>query len=222
MMDSEESWRSFFAAYTRFILEWARFAAAQDVEAMCIGTELDQTLVREGEWRALIAEVRAIYPGRLVYAAHWDRIDDVGFWDALDAIGVTAYFPLAVDEGASLDSILEAWRPIKLKLRNLAARHARPVVFAEIGYRPLLGSLAQPWESDGVGVLDRELQARAYEAALTTFEGEPWFGGLFWWEWFAESFRARGWAGWSSYSPQGSPAEDVLREHWSTAGEPVR
>ena len=45
--------------------------------------------------RHLVAEVRAIYGGKLVYAANWDEIDRVRFWDALDYVGVQLYAPLA-------------------------------------------------------------------------------------------------------------------------------
>lgn len=214
-MGSEADWRSFFTTYTAFMFAWARFAAENDVSALCVGTELDGTLSREREWRELIAAVRAVYPGRLVYAAHWDRIEDVPFWDALDAIGVNAYFPLDVRGDATLDALLAAWRPICADLERLSDRHARPIVFTEIGYRPLVGALARPWKADAVGELDLQLQARAYEAALTTFEDQSWFGGLYWWEWFSESFRARSGPGWCGYSPQGNPAEDVLRAHGS-------
>lgn len=216
VMQTEADWRSFFAAYTSFVVGWARFAAENDVDALCIGAEFDLTLAREREWRALIAEVRAAYSGRLVYAAHWSRTQDVPFWDALDAIGVNAYFPLDVGGEATLEALLAAWRPIRADLERLSARHARPIVFTEIGYRPLVGALAHPWKADGVGELDLGLQARAYEAAWTTFADRRWFGGLYWWEWFSASFRARSGPGWCSYSPQGNPAEDVLRAHWST------
>ena len=37
--------------------------ACKDADAFVVGTELDKTLHREAEWRALIADVRKIYKG---------------------------------------------------------------------------------------------------------------------------------------------------------------
>ena len=48
----------------------------------------------ETEWRKLIARVRQHYRGPLTYAANFDQYNTVGFWDALDVVGVNAYFPL--------------------------------------------------------------------------------------------------------------------------------
>lgn len=217
VMESDADWSAFFAAYTRFIVEWARFAAQHGVDVLCVGTELDETVRHEREWRALIEAVRAVYRGRVVYASHHDRIEDVPFWDALDAIGVNAYFALAVDESASLESIHAAWSPIRSRLKRLSERWNRPIVFTEIGYRPVSDCLAHPWDAQGSGMLDMEVQARAYEAALSTFETQPWFGGVYVWEWYSNGFRAEFGVGPTSYSPQRSPAEDVLRAHWAHA-----
>ncbi|MEQ1895744.1 MAG: hypothetical protein ABL998_24660 [Planctomycetota bacterium] len=215
-MASDESWRTFFARYTEFLRTWAEFAAAHGVEVLCIGTELDRTLGQEREWRKLIAELRRVYSGRLLYTAHWQHVEDVPFQDALDAIGVSAYYPLAVADDATVDELRRAWEPIRAGLATLARRHDRPIVFTEVGWRPIRGALAQPWVHGGRGELDPELQARAYEAVLTAFEGEPWFGGLYFWEWFSLASFDQRWplASSTGYSPQGHPAEDVLRRFW--------
>ena len=51
-MGSEEDWQSWFKDYRKFILHYAKFAQKNGIEALCIGTELHQTVVkREKEWR---------------------------------------------------------------------------------------------------------------------------------------------------------------------------
>lgn len=47
-------------------------------------------------------------------------------------------------------------------------------------------------------------QANAYEGTLRSLWNEPWMRGIFVWRW-----STRGEAG--SFSPQGRPAEEVLR-----------
>ena len=219
-MPNDAGWRLFFERYGAFLVTWARFAAAHEVEALCLGTELDGTLGHEREWRALIAELRSVYPGRLFYAAHWSQVEHVPFQDALDAIGVTAYYPLEADED-SLASIVAAWQPVRAELAALARRHARPVVFAELGYRPVRGALAEPWVHSSRGEFEAGVQARALEAALRVFEPEPWFGGVYLWEWRSQLARTE-WSGpvrrSTGYSPQGLPAEELLRGLWAAPG----
>lgn len=211
-MGSDADWAAWFARYREFLLGWARFAAAEHLEGLCVGNELDITARREGEWRGLIAEVRAIFPGLLTYAANWTHFEEVPFWDALDAIGVNAYFPLSESPHPSVEELTRAWEPVHARLAKLARRVDRPVVFTEIGYHPAEGALARPWEWDaGDAPLAPEIQSAAYEAALRVFLDEPWFGGVFWWKWHAEARGSRRGNPADTFSPQGLPAEDVLK-----------
>ena len=69
--------------------------ACREADAFVVGTELDRILNHEAEWRTLIAEVRSIMKVPLTYAANWTDYKRVPFWDALDVIGIQAYFPVA-------------------------------------------------------------------------------------------------------------------------------
>lgn len=217
-MTSEADWAAWFASYREFLLAWARLAAEEKIEGLCLGTELDRTAVRAAEWKALIAEVRAIYPGLLTYAANWDRFESVPFWEELDAIGVNAYFPLSGAARPSEDELAEAWRPIHARLEALARRTGRPVVFTEVGYHPVEGSCREPWTWDpGDAPRAPEVQAAAYQALLDTFLDEEWFGGVFWWKWHATSGREGRRGERKSFSPQGLPAEDVFARAYRAA-----
>lgn len=211
-MATEEDWAAWFASYREFLLGWARFAAVEGIEGLCLGTELDRTTVREREWRALIAEVRAIYPGLLTYAANWDRFESVPFWDALDAIGVNAYFPLSDEARPSVEALVAAWKPYAARCEALGRRFGRPVVFTEVGYHPAAGVFARPWEWHADGApLDPECQANGYEAVHRVFLDQDWFGGVFWWKWHAGEPRTRPGRESSTFSPQGLAAEEALR-----------
>ena len=60
-MDTEEKWALWFENYQRFILHYARLAEGAEIEAFCVGTELEgTTLSREREWRAIIDTVRQV------------------------------------------------------------------------------------------------------------------------------------------------------------------
>ena len=110
----------------------------------------------------------------------------VPFWDALDAIGVQAYFPL-VDESAGEpdDATLEAgWARALAGLKQLHERTGKPVVFTELGYDSTAGAAVQPWvgrgRRDRDGPAETPLQRRCYTVALRVMERErDWLRGAF-------------------------------------------
>ena len=61
-----------------------------------------------------------IYRGPLTYGANFDEVFDVPFWDALDWIGVSGYFPLVDAASPDLRALEEAWQPIVKRLEQLS------------------------------------------------------------------------------------------------------
>ncbi len=68
-----------------------------------VASELDTAFqMRGADWRALIARVRqACTTCRLYVAANAGTLENIIFWDALDAVGVDAYFSLAAATNGS-------------------------------------------------------------------------------------------------------------------------
>jgi hypothetical protein len=226
-MTSEADWRAWFDSYATFILHYAALAERLGIEGLCIGTELHRTAVeRPEEWRALIARIRAIYGGELTYAANWWReYEEVPFWDALDAIGIQAYFPLSDAAHPSVEELMAGWQRHLPAIEAVSRRYGKPVLFTEIGYKSTAGGAAKPWEwpeRSGIDTLvpDDALQANAYEAFFRTVWDRPWFAGAYFWKWFPGDL----WAPVDGslvvdFSPQGKPAAAVMRR-WYEAGRP--
>jgi hypothetical protein len=108
----------------------------------------------EDRWRRLIVKVRAVYPGPLTYGANFDQFDQVGFWDALDAISVNAYFPLSrygTDGQTRRAYMTDRWHEIGAAL-NAAAD--LPLVLLELGWTRRAGSTVRPYSYDRVEVLE--------------------------------------------------------------------
>lgn len=91
-------------SYRQMHLHYATLAAAAGADLLSMGVELNfADGVYPDEWRRLVAETRAIYAGPLTYAANHSPgangggYTGVRFWEALDFIGIDAYFPLATD-----------------------------------------------------------------------------------------------------------------------------
>lgn len=108
-------------------------------------------------WRALIVDVRDVYAGPVTYGANFDQFQNVGFWDALDAVGVTSYFPLSLwgdpDPVPAMDA---AWTDVAARLTaaGTIGEDPLPIYLLELGWTRLDGSTVRPWSYDRVDVLE--------------------------------------------------------------------
>ncbi len=216
---TQAQWDEWFASYQAFINHYAQIAADNGVEQFCIGTELDSTAVEELDWRELITGtngIETIYEGLLVYAANHTYTNTVMFWDALDYIGIDAYYVLAVTTTATLDDFNTGWAAPVAFLEDLAQEWNKQIIFTEIGYRSIDGAGMAPWAYEGNPALDLQEQSDLYQAFFETVYPQEWFAGVFWWSWDTNPMQGgpcdRG------YSPLDKPAEDVLRVYFG--GEP--
>lgn len=213
-MPTDAAWETWFADYRTFILHYARFAEANDIPLLCIGTELHKTFVaRPGKWSEIIAEIRTVYSGELTYAANWyEEFQAVPFWEELDYIGLQGYFPLSAESDPDLAALIAGWKPHVDAIREVQARVQRPVLFTEIGYRSWRDAAARPWEwpeRDDDSGFDAVLQERLYEAFFRTFWHQDWVAGAYWWKWFPRH-SAVGGQGDIGFTPQNKPAADVM------------
>jgi hypothetical protein len=207
---SEEGWAAWFAEYRGFILHYARLAREAGMDGLSIGNELERTTGREREWRALVREIRQVYKGPLTYGATVQEFRRIRFWDALDFIGISAYFPLVDAANPGREALVTAWAPIVRELGDLSARWHKPIVFTEIGYRSADFGAWKQWEIGRTAPVNLPLQTNAYAAFFEAVWPQPWFGGAYWWKWF--SFLDDGGPADNDYTPRGKPAERILEE----------
>ncbi|MFZ5479398.1 MAG: glycoside hydrolase family 113 [Myxococcota bacterium] len=194
-------WGAWFEAYTRYALHYARIAEETRCAWLCVGLEYtNASRENPGAWARVAEACRKVYAGKLLYAANWYAEPALfADWDAFDAIGIDAYYPL---EGTTVEELSASWATHLDAIEAVAK--GRPVVFAEAGYRAAEGSTREPWDGDG-GRHDPDLQARAYEALLRAATARPWFGGVYWWKWFTDEDGER-----DLFVPE-EAARDVLK-----------
>ncbi|MBC6457228.1 glycoside hydrolase family 113 [Actinomadura sp. HBU206391] len=202
-----------FAAYTRFIVHYAELARESGAAEFAVGTELAGVSGERAEWLAVIKAVRARFDGPLVYAANYDEYPNVRFWDALDLIGVDAYWPLAQVPTTDRAALRRAWEPIAAELAAFSAARHRRILFTEAGYVSQQGATTRPYSWTISEVRGDEEQAAAYHALLEGFSGRTWWAGVHWWMWddwpgAGETPHAL------AYSPHHKPAEQVVRRWW--------
>ncbi len=189
--DNPEDEARFWRDYERWIIHHAELAETHGVDLLAVGTELKQ-LSNEGHeavWRGLIAKVRQRYAGPLTYAANWDEYEHVRFWDALDIVGIQAYFALGrgLDGPPDYEGLPKAWARQMTTMRKVRNEHGKPVVFTELGYALSTAAALRPWEDDRVGDAEaaNTTKLRCMAIALEAVEGEPAVAGAFLWKWFA-------------------------------------
>jgi hypothetical protein len=211
----QAAWREWFASYTKFVLHYARLSASAGVDVLCLGTELISATPHESEWRKLIAAVRPIYKGALTYQAHSkDEYRTLKFWDALDYVGISGYYPLTATLNPTLDELEVALQKVQADLSQWQQQIKKPILFTEVGFHSADGTASHPWERGALKSLPNpDLQARCYEAFLRTFAERDYVKGIFWWLECPPGEAGVDERG-AGHLFLGKPAEKVLRKFW--------
>jgi hypothetical protein len=201
--DGFDAW---FDSYRRLVLPLARIAERAGARRFIIGSELGSLERYEAQWRTLISELRPQFSGTLTYSANWDRAHAVGFWDALDEVGLTAYFPLdGGDETPSAAMLADAWRTPRAQIDALGQRVAKPVLITEIGYPSQRGAAKHPWDDTSAASVDLGLQRRLYRGFCDAFAQTSSISGFYVWNWFGFGGPRD-----SGFTPRGKPAASEL------------
>jgi hypothetical protein len=233
--DANSTWRgminpaasdvnSWFNSYDTFIDHYATLAANNGVNLFSVGCELNDMEQYTSNWTSLISGVRGIYSTagdtseKLTYAANWSGngtgqggYTKIAWWNQLNYIGIDAYFPLANTPDPSEASLLTAWSNEANAIntwRTGAGLGNENVIFTEAGYQAQSTTAENPAGTSVTSRQDIAAQANAYQALLQTMAPEPWFDGVFWWEWSPQDPSARD----NSFDPQNKAATDAVLE----------
>ncbi len=171
---------------------------------------------RDCEWRHIAAAVRNTdyhllsgapqqgggYAGKLIYAANGgissdganpDEWKNITWWDAMDYIGINAFFPLLDGTATSDVQVESAWHKdsshgalassntINLfdAFSSLSSRFGEPILFTGAGYESTSGSNGNPGDTV-TGQPDDNEQLNDMQGLLETFNGQPWWLGVIW------------------------------------------
>lgn len=208
--ENPETW---FKNYRGMVKTYSQVAEEEGVDIFCVGCELVEltTPNYSFNWRELIQEIRNVFSGQLVYAANWGRESlQVDFWDALDFIGIDAYYELTDKSDPTIEDLIFAWHPFVSEIESIHLRWQKPVLITEIGYRSMDGANQKPWDWQASGEADMREQALCYDAVMKVFGEKSWFYGIYWWNWEPDPFL--GGPTDSYYTPQGKTAEVILKK----------
>jgi hypothetical protein len=205
-----DEWNTFFNEYQAWIVQMAVLAEAEHVEVFCVGLEYSYAQKYEERWRKIIAAVRTVYHGKVTYGANWNEYAEVKFWNALDYVGVLAYFPLTktADPGAS--EIAAAWEKRCTELEKFSKQNGKQLLFTEIGYNESSRAAAEPWAFKTGGEHAMEIQARCIDIALGLPAKHPFLAGMYWWKWYPEIPHSEE----ENYRLQTAPIKALIAKHW--------
>ncbi len=183
-----------FANYDAFILRYARLAQQEDVEGFVVGTEMQSMQRYASDWRALIRQVRQVFrTGFVTYQANNQALaqHDLSWWDAVDVIDMSAYWPLNRDDAYDVPDLVSGWSRWSSLLGKLHRKYHRDIMFGEIGYTPYTGTFAQPWVITPLGTYSPTAQANGYTAAFDVWYPVKFFKGMNFW-YFSSNPALRG------------------------------
>ena len=205
---------AWFDSYTSAILPLAAIAQNEGADMFSVGIELTSLEWYTDNWLTLIGQVRGAFSGQLVYSLNWDRLtaDPPPFLNAVDLIGIDAFFPLTDVPAGNLDpsvpELVQAWTGWLDQTRAYAQnlRTPRGLIFTELGVRAQRGAFRRPFSWDNASVESGEGQARYYAAACQAVQSLS-LDGVYWWYTSLEPSPDG-----TDFDPLGKPAQSQLQQ----------
>jgi hypothetical protein len=199
----EPTWGEWFASYRLFLTHAARIAQEEAVELLCIGCEMVRSDAREADWRGTIAAIRKVYAGPLTYNCDKYQEDRLAWWDAVDVISSSGYYPAG------------QWETQLDRIETVVRREGKPFFFAEAGCSSRAGSAQRPNDWTLAGAPSEREQAEYYREMFAATEARDWVGGFLLWDWPAELYAVADAASNTDYCPYGKEAEQVMRDYYA-------
>lgn len=200
----EPKWSQWFESYTKYQLHYAEIAEQLNCEMVIVGCEMVQTERREQEWRALIKEIRNVYKGLVTYNTDKYQEGNVKWWDAVDVISSSGYYPTG------------DWESQLTRIEPIVKAFNKPFFFAEAGCLSRTGSANVPndWSLEG-GVNLKE-QAAYYKEMFEETKKRDWVLGFGLWDWNAMLYPEEKAVEDTDYAVFGKQSEKVIKDFYQS------
>ncbi len=173
----EPKWSSWFKSYTDFQLHFARIAEEKHADMFIAGCEMVMSDHREKEWRQLIADIRDVYHGPVSYNCDKYQEHNVTWWDAVDVISSSGYYPI------------DDWERQLDRIEAVVRKFDKPFFFAETGCMSAEGSNAVPNDWSVEGKSDPEGQKAWYDEMIRACAARDFVQGMVYWSWTADLYE---------------------------------
>ena len=198
----EPKWGNWFRSYTEFQLHFAKLAKETGCEMFIAGCEMVQTDRRSEEWRELIAQIRTVYDGPVTYNADKYQEDNVTWWDCVDYICSSGYYPID-DWDRQLD-----------RIEAVVEKFKKPFFFAECGCMSTRGAGKVPNDWTVRGEIDLQEQADWYQTMFEACRKRSFVQGFCLWDWAWKQYPlCKADANWG-YDIYGKPAQQIVKKYY--------
>ena len=198
----EPKWSDWFSAYTEFESHYAKIAEEMNCTMFVIGCELVNTDRREAEWRQLIKTLRGIYHGLLTYNCDKYQEDHLTWWDAVDVISSSGYYPY------------DKWEEELSRIEKVVKKYNKPFFFCEAGAPSVVGGDLLPNDWTIQGQVSLEAQTRFYEGMLSACAKVDFVLGFGLWDWKAQVYQPELAAQDKDYAFFNKPAEKLIKAYY--------
>lgn len=200
----EPKWSQWFKNYYDYILHYGRICEENNVDMLIIGCEMVGTDHREYEWRKLIKELRKIYNGKLTYNCDKYQEHNVKWWDALDYISSSGYYPLGTI-GKELG-----------RIEKVVSKYDLPFIFTEAGCPSISGAGKNPndWTVVAEGKISEDEQFKFYKELFEECSKKSFVKGFCLWDWPMKSPKCQEEKLLGDYSIKYKKSENLIRQHF--------
>jgi len=189
-------WDRWFSQFGAFMMKSATIAQEHNIEMLALGKQIDGAMIpaNEQRWRALIADVRKVYSGKLtqvLFTNEWsDHASRITWADDLDVITIYYYNRFSDAERPSVDELAASMIGFnRNQFDPLYERYRKPLIFL-LPFQSRDHAAAQQWFEPMATApsvrQDLTGQADLYEAFFRSTRDEPWLAGVYTWGYWIE------------------------------------
>lgn len=253
-INDDTAWDDFFSSWEYLMLPFASLAdeyspsintttnncaylasKSGGVTAFSIGNELNSVWPQELRMRSLISSIRTVYKGCITSAFTGSSLQDVKWLDAIDVIGIDAFWslgsdPLPIGVAPSIPMMIQNWQSAINFMKTVSTQQNRPILITQTGTQSRPNCFLNPWgtglssSDDGNDqgdpsawpcAYDMQCQANVYTATFEAFlphtidKHNGFLAGIHFWRWVSDP--TAGGTSDSDFTPHGKAAEVVFR-----------
>lgn len=200
----EPKWGDWFKSNTEYMTHFAEICEKESVEMLMVGCEMVGTDHRDKEWRELVKEVRKVYSGLVTYNCDKYQEHNVKWWDALDVISSSGYYP---DHD---------WDNQLKRIEAVVKKYNKPFFFAETGCPSTETSIKVPndWTRVGKNPVSYEEQDRFFKTMFESCDKLDWHYGYTIWDWAMNARSRDPQVMDGGYSVIDKPSQNTIKEYF--------
>lgn len=200
----EPTWSQWFDSYREYLNHYAKLAEETGCVMLVIGCELVNSDRREAQWRETISQIRQHYNGLLTYNCDKYQENNLTWWDAVDVISSSGYYPI------------DKWEQELDRIEQVVNHYQKPFFFCEVGCPSREGSQYLPNDWSFSGEVSMTAQTRWFEKMFTACDKRNWIQGFGIWDWKARLYSREMALKDDDYGVYGKPAAAIIREFYKS------